>query len=49
MQTLTMKATDLSDLVRDTVGMDDLYVFDGNYKPDVITKNHLRLPQVYKN
>ena len=29
---------DLSDLVRDTVGMDDLYVFDGNCKPDVITK-----------
>ena len=32
------EGTDLSDLVRDTVGMDDLYVFDGNYKPDVITK-----------
>ena len=29
---------DLSDLVRDAVGMDDLYVFDGNCKPDVITK-----------
>lgn len=32
------EGTDLSDLVRDTVGMDDLYVFDGNCKPDVITK-----------
>ncbi len=32
------KGIDLSDLVRDTVGMDDLYVFDGNCKPDVITK-----------
>lgn len=29
---------DLSDLVRDTLGMDDLYVFDGNNKPDVINK-----------
>ncbi len=38
MQTLDYEGTDLSDLVRDTVGMDDLYVFDGNYKPDVITK-----------
>lgn len=30
--------TDLSDLVRETVSMDDLYVFDGNCKPDVVTK-----------
>lgn len=30
--------TDLSDLVRDTVGMADLYVFDGNYRPDVINR-----------
>lgn len=29
---------DLSDLVRDTVCMDDLYVFDGNCKPDVINR-----------
>jgi hypothetical protein len=29
---------DLSDLVRYTVGMDDLYVFDGNCKPDVINR-----------
>lgn len=28
----------LSDIVRDTVGMDDLYVFDGNSKSDTITK-----------
>ena len=27
------KGIDLSDLVRDTVGMDDLYVFDGNCTP----------------
>lgn len=32
------EGTDLSDLVRDMVGMDDLYVFDGNSKPDVINK-----------
>ena len=32
------EGTDLSDLVRDTVGMDDLYVFDGNCKLDVINK-----------
>ena len=30
--------TDLSDLIRDALGMNDLYVFDGNNKPDVITK-----------
>ena len=35
---LDYEGKDLSDLVRDTVGMDDLYVFDGNCKPDVITK-----------
>lgn len=29
---------DLSDFVRDAVGMDDLYVFDGNNKPDMINK-----------
>ena len=32
------EGTDLSDLVRDTVGIGDLYVFDGNSKPDVINK-----------
>lgn len=35
------EGTDLSDLVRDTVGMDDLYVFDGNCKSDVINKSTL--------
>ena len=25
---------DLSDMVREALGMDDLYVFDGNNKPD---------------
>lgn len=29
---------DLSDLIRETLGIDDLYVFDGNCKPDVINK-----------
>ena len=28
------EGTDLSDLVRDIVGMDDLYFFDGNCKPE---------------
>lgn len=32
------EGTDLSDLVRETVGMGDLFVFDGNNKPDIITK-----------
>lgn len=30
--------TDLSDLFRDTLGMNDLYVFDGNNKPDKINR-----------
>lgn len=29
---------DLSDLIRDGLGMDNLYVFDGNNKPDKITR-----------
>lgn len=40
--------TDLSDLVRDTVGMDDLYVFDGNSKPDVINKITLDYHRITK-
>lgn len=32
------KGIDLSDLVRETVDMDDLFVFDGSVKPDIITK-----------
>ena len=39
---------DLSDLVRDTVGMDDLYVFDGNCKPDVIKRIALDYHRVTK-
>lgn len=39
---------DLSDLVRDIVGMDDLYVFDGNSKPDVINKILLDYHRVTK-
>lgn len=42
------EGTDLSDLVRDTVGMDDLYVFDGNCKPDVINKITLDYHRVTK-
>ena len=40
--------SDLSDLVRDTVGMDDLYVFDGNCKPDLINKITLDYHRVTK-
>lgn len=29
---------DLSDLIRDTLGMPDLFVFDGNFKPDRVDK-----------
>ena len=29
---------DLSDLIRDTLDLQDLYVFDGNHKPDMINK-----------
>lgn len=32
------KGTDLSDLVRETLSMEDLYVFDGNCKLDVINR-----------
>lgn len=32
------EGTDLSDLVRNIVGMDDLYVFDGNRKPNGINR-----------
>lgn len=39
---------DLSDLVRETVGMDDLYVFDGNSKPDVINKITLDYHRITK-
>jgi hypothetical protein len=42
------EGTDLSDLVRDTIGMDDLYVFDGNRKPDVINKITLDYHRVTK-
>ena len=29
---------DLSDIIRDNLGMDNLYVFDGNNKPDILTR-----------
>lgn len=34
--------------MRDVVGMDDLYVFDGNCKPDVINKITLDYHQITK-
>lgn len=40
--------TDLSDFVRDTVSMDDLYVFDGNCKPDMINKITLDYHRITK-
>lgn len=42
------EGADLSDLVRDIVGMDDLYVFDGNCKPDVINRIELDYHRVTK-
>lgn len=42
------EGTDLSDLVRNIVGMDDLYVFDGNSKPDEITKITLDYHRITK-
>lgn len=34
----TVDGVDLSDLIRDTLDMPDLFVFDGNYKPDRVDK-----------
>lgn len=45
---LIYKGIDLSDLVRDTVGMDDLYVFDGNRKSEAINKISLDYHRVTK-
>ena len=42
------EGTDLSDLVRDIVGMDDLYVFVGNCKLDVIKRIALDYHRVTK-
>lgn len=44
-----VNGTDLSDLIRDALGMDDLYVFDGNNKPDRvdrITVDYHRITQI---
>lgn len=35
------EGTDLSDMIREILGMDDLYVFDGNNGPDMITRIEL--------
>lgn len=39
---------DLSDLIRDTLGLSDLYVFDGNNKPDKINRIVLDYHRVTK-
>lgn len=39
---------DLSDLIRDGLGMDNLYVFDGNNKPDKITRIQVDYHRVTK-
>ena len=35
---IEVDGVDLSDMVRDALGMDDLYVFDGNHKPDRVDR-----------
>lgn len=43
---------DLSDLIRDTLNMQNLFVFDGNNKPDIINRISLdyhRLTKIYPN
>lgn len=42
------EGTDLSNLIREIVGMNDLYVFDGNAKPDVINKITINYHRVTK-
>lgn len=44
----SIDGTDLSDMVRDLLDMDDLYVFDGNNKPDIIDKITLDYHRVTK-
>lgn len=39
---------DLSDLIRDEIGIDDLYVFDGNCKPDKVNKITIEYHRVTK-
>lgn len=39
---------DLSDLIRDEIGIDDLYVFDGNCKPDKVNKITIKYHRVTK-
>lgn len=39
---------DLSDLIRDSLDIDDLYVFDGRFKPDVINRIALDYHRVTK-
>lgn len=39
---------DLSDMVRDALGMDDLYVFDGNNKPDRVERVAIEYHRITK-
>ena len=43
-----MNGIDLSDLIRDTLGMQDLFLFDGNNKPDRIEKLTIKYHRVTK-
>lgn len=38
---IEVDGVDLSDMIRDALGMDDLYVFDGNHKPDRVDPSPL--------
>lgn len=46
---LEVDGADLSDLIRDTLEMDDLYLLDGNKKPDKINKILVDYHRVPKN
>lgn len=43
-----VQGIDLSDLLRDSLGMPDLYVFDGNNKPDVVNRIEILYHRITK-
>jgi len=45
---LEVNGDDLSDLIRDILGSENLFVFDGNYKPDRIEKINMNYHRVSK-
>ncbi|WP_346929606.1 hypothetical protein [Clostridium sp.] len=45
---LEVNGDDLSDLIRDILGIENLFVFDGNYKPDRIEKININYHRVSK-